>query len=63
MRLSIEISLDQYRQLKAYAAFHGQSIEDYVLERSLTGLTEKSPLCELEDFLKPRLEAANNKEF
>lgn len=63
MRLSIEISLDQYRRLKASAALQCQSIEDYVLEKTLSGLTEKSALDELEDFLKPRFEAVKNKAF
>ena len=34
-----------------------------MLEKTLSGLTEKSALDELEDFLKPRFEAVKNKAF
>ena len=34
-RLSIDITPEQHKRLKASAALCGQSIKDYVLERSL----------------------------
>jgi hypothetical protein len=60
MRLSIEISPDQHKRLKAAAALQGQSIKDYVLKRTLPNLDEQDALQKLEDFLRPRIEAANN---
>ena len=35
MRLSIEITPEQHKKLKAIAALQGKSIKDYVLEKSL----------------------------
>ncbi len=31
-RLSIEVLPQEHRQIKAYAAFHGQTIREYVME-------------------------------
>lgn len=36
-RLSIDISTEEHRQLKAIAALNGQSIKDYVVSRTLHG--------------------------
>jgi Antitoxin ParD len=36
-RLSIDISSEEHRQLKAIAALNGQSIKDYVVARTLHG--------------------------
>ena len=36
-RLSIDISTEEHRQLKAIAALNGQSIKDYVVTRTLHG--------------------------
>ena len=63
MRLSIEISSEQHQRLKASAALKGQSIKDYVLDRTLPDSDEQTALQELESFLKPRIEAARNGEF
>jgi len=63
MRLSIEISPEQHQRLKASAALQGQSIKDYVLERTLPDSGEQTALQELEVFLKPRIEAANRGDF
>ena len=60
MRLSIEITPDQHQRLKAAAALKGESIKDYVLKRTLPSQDEQSALQELEQFLKPRIEAAEN---
>ena len=58
MRLSIEITSDQHQRLKAAAALKGESIKDYVLKRTLPSPDEQSALHELEQFLAPRIEAA-----
>lgn len=63
MRLSIEISPEQHQRLKASAALQGLSIKDYVLSRTLPDSDEQAALRELEDFLKPRIEAANKGDF
>jgi len=63
MRLSIEISPEQHKRLKASAALQGKSIKDYVLDRTLPDSDEQTALQELEVFLKPRIEAANNRDF
>ncbi len=63
MRLSIEITTNQHQRLKAAAALQGQSIKDYVLKRTLPSLEERVALQRLEEFLKPRIEAANNGQF
>ena len=60
MRLSIEITTGQHQRLKAAAALQGQSIKDYVLKRTLPDSEERIALQRLEEFLKPRIEAANN---
>ena len=63
-RLSIEITQQQHQRLKAVAALHGQSIKDYVLERALPqlpdmeSLSEEEALRQLEEQMKPRIEAA-----
>ncbi len=63
-RLSIEVTPEQHQRLKAVAALHGQTIKDYVLERSLPdvpeidSLSEEEALQKLEEFLKPRIEEA-----
>jgi hypothetical protein len=69
MRLSIEITPEQHARLKAVAALHNQSIKDYVLERVLPPSPKTEPqskeeaLRQLEEFLKPRIEAARRGEF
>ena len=63
MRLSIEVTQEQHKRLKAAAALQGKSIKDYVLERTLPDLEEQTALQELEAFLKPRIEAAKRGQF
>jgi len=63
MRLSIEISPEQHQRLKASAALQGQSIKDYVLDRTLPDSDEQTALQELENFLKPRIQAASRGDF
>jgi uncharacterized protein (DUF1778 family) len=68
-RLSIEITSEQHQRLKAVAALCGKSIKDYVLERVLPAFSEKAKqsdaqaLHELEEFLRPRIEAAERGEL
>ncbi len=57
MRLSIKITPEQHKRLKAAAALKGESIKDYVLKRTLPDLTEQASLQELEQFLAPRITA------
>jgi hypothetical protein len=63
-RLSIDISPEQHPRLKAVAALHGKSIKDYVLEQALPpvpdldALSGEEALQKLEEFLKPRMNAA-----
>jgi uncharacterized protein (DUF1778 family) len=67
-RLSIEVTTEQHQRLKAIAALHGQTIKDYILARTLPALSEQEALSEeealrqLEEFLKPRIEAAERGE-
>lgn len=64
MRLSIEVTQEQHQRLKAVSALRGQSIKDYVLERVFLPLQdinadiEGEALRQLEAFLQPRVEAA-----
>ncbi|MFI3119369.1 MAG: antitoxin [Methylococcaceae bacterium] len=64
MRLSIEVTQEQHQRLKAVSALRGQSIKDYVLERVFQPLpeintsNEEEALRQLEAFLKPRVDAA-----
>lgn len=64
MRLSIEVTQEQHQRLKAVSALRGQSINDYVLERVFQPLpeintaSEEDALRQLEVFLQPRVEAA-----
>jgi len=49
-RLSIDVLPEVHRQIKAYAAFHGETIREYVLEsvhKRLHGEKEKRELLAL----------------
>ena len=67
-RLSIELTPEQHQQLKAIAALHGQTLKDYILERTLPNLPQNESLSEeetlqrLEAFLKPRIAEAERGE-
>lgn len=68
MRLSIELTQEQHSRLKAAAALHGQSIKNYVLDRTLPpgpdgDLSEDEALRQLEALLEPRIEAARRGEI
>jgi hypothetical protein len=62
-RLTIEITEQQHQSIKALAAMQGKSIKEYAMQRLLP-LTadEEKAMQELEDFLKPRIEAAERGE-
>jgi uncharacterized protein (DUF1778 family) len=58
-RISIDVTDDEHKKLKAMAALRGQSIKDYVLERTLrTARAESAALQELEELLDNRIRAA-----
>jgi predicted transcriptional regulator len=59
-RLSIELTPEQHKRLKAIAALRGQSIKDYVLQRSLESIpsTEQEALQQLDALLRGRVEEA-----
>lgn len=63
-RLTIEITEQQHQSIKALAAMQGKSIKEYVMQRLLP-LTpdEEQAMQELEDFLKPRIEAVERGEI
>ena len=58
-RISIDVTLDEHKKLKAMAALRGQSIKDFVIERTLGADEEDNDaLVELEKLLDRRIEAA-----
>lgn len=60
-RLSIELPEHQHKKIKALAAWHGLSLKDYIIERTILASTENredAALKELMDFLAPRIESA-----
>ena len=64
-RLSIEIPEDQHKKIKALAAWHGLSLKDYIIERTLStqaGNREDAALEALMGFLAPRIESAKKGE-
>jgi len=62
-RLTIEITDQQHQNIKALAAMQGKSIKEYAMQRLLP-LTadEEKAMQELEEFLTPRIEAAERGE-
>lgn len=60
-RISIDITEGEHKKLKAMAALRGQSIKDYVLERTLgADESENEALVELEKLLDNRIESAKS---
>ena len=59
-RISIDVTEDQHKRLKALAALKGVSLKDYLLENALDsrGTNEDKALGELESFLDHRLRQA-----
>lgn len=68
-RLSIDITQEDHQRLKALAALKGQSIKDYVLNRTLGdapsvhGMSDADAMAALADFLVPRIEQARRGEL
>jgi hypothetical protein len=57
-RISIDVTDDEHKKLKAMAALRGKSIKDYVLERTLgTDKTDDADLRALEELLDDRIRA------
>lgn len=68
-RLSIDISPDEHRRLKAIAALRGQSLKEYVLRctfddgpKSGASTDTDEAIVALNDFLCPRIEQARRGE-
>ena len=58
-RISIDVTDDEHKKLKAVAALRGKSIKAYVLERTLdTDRNDDAALRELEELLDGRIQAA-----
>ena len=55
-RISIDVTPEQHRQLKALAAVKGQSIKDYVLDRTIGRGDEAKAMKELEKLLDARIQ-------
>ena len=60
-RISIDVTVEEHKRLKAMAALQGQSIKEFVLSRTLTDYEdsdEAEALKELEAMLSARMERA-----
>ncbi|HXS68793.1 MAG TPA: antitoxin [Candidatus Polarisedimenticolia bacterium] len=59
-RISIDVTEDQHKRLKALAALSGVSLKDYLLKNALDSRKgdEEKALVELENFLDERLRKA-----
>jgi len=59
-RISIDVTPEEHKRLKALAALQGQSIKDFVLDRTLrdTPQDEEKAVSELVDFLDSRFDRA-----
>jgi len=60
-RLSIEIPEHQHKQIKALAAWHGLSLKDYIVERTLVAPENAQGNTDVDNlmrFLAPRIETA-----
>ncbi len=61
-RISIDVTDHEHKSLKAMAALRGQSIKDYVLERTLGENNENNEaLLELEKLLDSRIRSSKQK--
>ena len=57
-RISIDVTDNEHKKLKAMAALRGKSIKDYVLERTLGADEGDQDLRQLEKLLDGRIRAA-----
>ena len=64
-RISIEVTPDQHKRLKAVAALSGKSLKDYMLQKMLPAAEddEQAAIQELLEYLKPSIEQAERGEF
>ncbi|MBP0617806.1 antitoxin [Jiella mangrovi] len=68
-RLSIDITPEEHRKLKAIAALSGESLKDYVLKRALgetpgiDAMSDDEAIAALANFLKPRIEQVRRGEL
>jgi hypothetical protein len=59
LKISIDVTDDEHKKLKALAALRGKSIKHYVIERTLgAGEADDAALRELEELLDNRIHAA-----
>lgn len=58
-RISIDVTQEEHRKLKALAALDGKSLKNYVIERAL-GASEDPALDELESLLDGRIRSAES---
>tara|TARA_R110002167_G_scaffold188926_1_gene391078 strand:- start:96 stop:341 length:246 start_codon:yes stop_codon:yes gene_type:complete len=54
-RISIDVSAEEHRKLKAFAALQGKSIKDYLLEGKIGPVGQDKALAELEALLDERI--------
>ena len=54
-RISIDVSPEEHRKLKAIAALQGKSMKDYLLEGKIDPAEEDKALGELESLLDDRI--------
>lgn len=57
-RISIDVSAEDHKRLKALAALQGVSLKDYLLRSALPSDGDKEELAELEVFLDERMRQA-----
>ena len=57
-RISIDVTVEQHKRLKAIAALSGQSLKNYLLQRTLPQNDENAAIAEPEALLAPRVESA-----
>src|SRR5262245_24235902 len=62
-RISIDVTAEEHRKLKALAAFQGKSIKEFVIERTLGAKGDEAQqvaLRELERMLDERIRGSEN---
>ena len=62
-RISIDITSEEHKKLKALAALQGKSIKEYVIERTIGAdgdSSQEAALAELESLLDERIRGAQN---
>jgi len=62
-RISIDVTPEEHRKLKAVAALSGKTIKQYVMERALSDDAQVADdLAALEAYLEPRIKSAKQGE-